>query len=132
MNTKNNLLLQALKLNTLFSGLSALLMIVTGNWVAEQFSLDSAILIYIVSGCLTVFALLLGNIVRTKNIRTAEIVTIIIADIIWVIASIILIVLFYTKITPIALILVSLVAVIVFVFAVMQIQGFKQYRKVKD
>lgn len=131
MAPNNNLLLQALKLNAVFSGISALLMFIAGNWLAAQFASDSAVPIYVIAGCLAVFALLLTNIVRTAKIRTWEVTCIIIGDIGWVVASIALVVLLYGTITPIALVLVDLVAAAVLFFAIMQIRGLRQYRMLK-
>ncbi len=129
MNPQNNLLLRALKLNALFSGFSALCMLIAGKWLAAQFSLDSATDIYVVAGCLAAFALMLANIVRTKAIRTWEIMSIIIGDIVWVVASVTLVAVFYETITLAAVVLVDLVAIAVLVFAVIQIRGLKQYQK---
>ena len=128
MITDNNLLLRALTLNAIFSGFSALLMFIAGGWLAAQFALGSAIPIYVIAGFLAVFALQLTNIVRTRNIRTWEITSIISGDIAWVVASVAITVLYYQTITPTALILVDVVAVAVLFFAVMQIRGLKQYR----
>lgn len=129
MTPNDKLLLRALKLNAMFSGSSALCMIVADSWLTEQFALHNAIPIYFIAGLLAVFGIQLTNIVRTKKIRTWEVTAIIIADIAWVVASAALLVLFYKTITPTAVVLVDLVAVAVMVFAVMQIRGLKQYRE---
>ncbi len=131
MISDNKLLLRALTVNALFSGFSALLMFIAGGWLAAQFALGSAIPIYVIAGFLAVFALQLTNIVRTKDIRTWEITSIISGDIAWVVASVVITVLYYRTITPTALILVDVVAVVVLFFAIMQIRGLKQYRKLK-
>ena len=127
----NNLLLRALTLNAIFSGFSALLMFIAGGWLADQFALESAIPIYAIAGFLAVFAFQLTVIVRTKNIRTWEITSIIVGDIAWVVASVAIVILYYRMITPAALVLVDLVAVAVLFFAVMQIRGLKRYRKLE-
>jgi len=127
----NNLLLRALTLNAIFSGFSALLMFIAGGWLAAQFALESAIPIYAIAGFLAVFAFQLTVIVRTKNIRTWEITSIIVGDIAWVVASVAIVILYYRMITPAALVLVDLVAVAVLFFAVMQIRGLKRYRKLE-
>ena len=132
MITDNNLLLRALTLNAIFSGFSALLMFIGGGWLTAQFALSSAIPIYVIAGSLAVFALQLTNIVRTKNIRTWEITGIISGDIAWVVTSVVISILYYRTITPTALILVDVVAVAVLFFAVMQIRGLNQYRKMED
>jgi hypothetical protein len=131
MMSDNNLLLRALTLNAIFSGFSALLMFIAGGWLAAQFALESAIPIYAIAGFLAVFAFQLTVIVRTKNIRTWEITSIIVGDIAWVVASVAIVILYYRTITPAALVLVDLVAVAVLFFAVMQIRGLKRYRKLE-
>ncbi len=131
MISDNHLLLRALTLNAMFSGFSALSMFIAGPWLAEQFGLNSVIPIYVVAGFLAVFAIQLGNIVRSKNIRSWEIKSIISGDIAWVIASVAIITLYYQVITPTALILLDIVAVAVLSFAIMQIRGLKLYRKLQ-
>lgn len=124
----NKLLLRALTLNALFSGFSALLMAVSGGWLAEQFALESALPIYAIAGFLAAFALQLGNIVRTQNIRSWEIKGIISGDIAWVVASVAVITLYYQSITTTAVILLDVVAAAVLFFAIQQIRGLKQLR----
>ena len=131
MISDNNLLLRALTVNAIFSGISALLMFIAGGWLAAQFARSSAIPIYVIAGFLAVFALQLTNIVRTRIIRTWEISSIISGDIAWVVASVAITVLYYRTMAPTALILVGVVAVAVLFFAVMQIRGLKQYRKLE-
>ena len=123
------LLLRALKLNALFSGLSALGLFIAGSWLAAQFALERATPVYAVGGGLAVFAVQLVNIVRTKRVRPWEVTGIIVGDIAWVVASAVLLGLFYRTITPAAVMLVDLVAVVVLFFAMMQIRGLQQYRK---
>ncbi len=130
MISNNSLLLRALTLNAGFSGFSALLMFISGGWLAAQFALDSAVPIYAVAGFLTVFAIQLGNIVRTKNIRSWEIKSIISGDIAWVVASVAIITLYHQSITPTGLILLDIAAVAVLFFAVMQIRGLTEYRRI--
>ena len=132
MISNNNLLLRALTLNAAFSGFSALFMFISAPWLAEQFGLESAVPIYVIAGFLAVFALQLGNIVRTKNIRNWEIKSIISGDIAWVVASVAIIIVYYQSITPTALILIDIVAVAVLFFAIMQIRGLKEFRRVAD
>jgi len=131
MTSDNSFLFRALKLNSIFSGFSALCMFIAGNWLAMQFALNSAIPVYVVAGGLIVFAIQLANIVRTKTIRTWEIISIIIGDIAWVVVSIALLVIYYRTITLTGLVLADFVAVVVLIFAVMQIRGLNQYRKLE-
>ncbi len=129
MISNNNRLLRALTLNAMFSGFSALLMFISGTWLAQQFALSSAVPIYGVAGFLAVFALQLANIVRTRTIRTWEITAIISGDIAWVVASIALITLYYQSITAAAVMLVDIVAVAVLFFAIQQIRGLREFRR---
>lgn len=131
MTSDATLLLRALKLNAWFSGLSALGMFVAGSWLAAQFALERATLIYAIGAGLAVFAFQLATIVRTKDVRSREVTGIIAGDIAWVVASAVLLGLFYRTITPAAVVLVDLVAVVVLAFAVMQIRGLKQYRRLE-
>ena len=129
MNSDNKLLLRALTLNAIFSGASALIILIAGGWFVGQFSLGTAVPVYVIAGILAVFAIQLTNIVRTRNIRIWEITGIIVGDIAWVVASVVIVALYYRTFTPTALILVDLVALAVLLFAVMQFRGLRQYRK---
>lgn len=128
MISENNLLLRALTLNAVFSGVSAILMFIAGGWLAEQFALGNPFAVYVIAGGLTVFALQLANIVRTKNIRTWEITSIIGGDIAWVAMSVVIVVLYHRTITTTALVLLDIAAVAVLIFAILQIWGLRQYR----
>jgi len=127
--TDNHLLLRALKLNAVFSGTSALLLLAAAPWVAAQLGLGSATPVYVTAGLLAVFALQLGNIVRTKKIRSLEISAIIIGDLTWVAGSAILVALFYGSLTTVGLVLVDLVAIAVLIFAIQQIRGLRAFRR---
>ena len=129
MISSNNPLLRALTFNAIFSGFSALLMFIAGTWLAAQFGLQDPALIYTLGGFLALFALQLGNIVRTREIRNWEITSIIAADIAWVLGSVAIISLYYQSITAAGLMLMDIVAVAVLWFAVMQIRGLREYRK---
>ena len=129
MISSNNLLLRALTFNAIFSGFSALLMFIAGTWLAEQFGLQGPVIIYVLAGFLALFALQLGNIVRTREIRIWEITSIISGDIAWVLGSVAIISLYYQSITATGLMLMDVVAVAVLFFAIMQIRGLREYRK---
>ena len=122
------LLLRALRLNALFSGSSAVLMLLAGPWIAVQLGLNSATLVYATAGLLAVFALQLGNIVRTRKIRTIEIAGVILGDIAWVVGSVILVALFYSSLTTTGLLLVDFVAVAVLYLAIQQLRGLRAWR----
>ena len=131
MISDNNLLIRALTMNAIFSGFSALFMFVSGGWLAQQFALGSAIPVYAIAGFLAIFAFNLANIVRTRNIRSWEIKSIISGDLAWVAASVAIIILYYQTITPTAVILLDVVAVAVLFFAIQQIRGLKQLRQLQ-
>ena len=125
----SHLLLRALRLNALFSGSSALLLLIAGRWIAVQLGLNSATPVYATAGLLAIFALQLWNIVRTGKIRTIEIAAIIVGDIAWVVGSAILVALFYSSLTTTGLVLVDVVAVAVLYFAIQQIRGLRAWRR---
>ena len=129
MISDNHLLLRALMLNAAFSAFSALILFIAGGWVAEQLGLPSAVQVYAVAGFLAVFALQLGNIVRTRNIRTWEIAGIISGDIAWVVGSVVLVALYFQSITATGLILIDIAALAVLTFAILQIRGLKEFRR---
>ena len=126
--SNTNLLLRALRMNAIFSAASAILLIPAGTWVAAQLGLPNAIPVYVTSGILAVFALQLGNIVRTREIRSWEIASIIGADIAWVAGSLVLVALFYRSMSTAGLLLVDLVAIAVLFFAIQQLRGLKAFR----
>ena len=129
MISDNHLLLRALMLNAAFSAFSALIMFIAGGWIAEQVGLPGAVSVYPLAGLLLLFALQLGNIVRTRNIRTWEIAGIISGDIAWVIGSVVLVTLYYQSITATGLILIDIAALAVLTFAILQIRGLKEFRR---
>ena len=118
-------LLRALRQNALFSGASALLMFLTGGWIAAQMGLSSAVPVYVTAAVLVVFSAQLGQIVRTRRIRSWEIAGIIGGDLTWVIASAILVAVFFDSLTIAGLLLVDLVALAVLFFAIQQLRGLR-------
>jgi len=125
----STLLLRALRLNAFFSASSALLLLLGGPWVAAQLGLASVVPVYVTAGLLAMFALQLGNIVRTREIRAMEIAGIIGGDIAWVAGSVILVALFYPSLTTAGLLLVDAVAIAVLYFAIQQIRGLRALRR---
>jgi hypothetical protein len=121
----NTLLLRALRLNVIFSASSALMLLLAGPWVAAQLGLTSVMPIYVTAVLLGLFALQLGNIVRTRKIHDLEIAGIIFADIAWVLGSVVLGALFYSSLTTAGLVLVDGVAIAVLYLAIQQIRGLK-------
>lgn len=129
MNLDNNLLLRALSMNAVFSATSAILMLLAAGWVAEQVGLPGSANVYAVAVFLLFFAANLWNIVRTRKIRTWEIVSIISGDLLWVAGSIVLGIIYFRSFTTIGALMVDGVALAVLIFAIMQIRGLREYRR---
>ena len=128
MKASNALLMRGLKFNAIFSATSAVAMLLAANWVAEQLGLSRTADVYTLGVFLLLFAAQLGNIVRTGKIRTWEIVTIIVGDLLWVAGSVVLGALYFRSFSTIGAVLVDVVAIAVLVFAIMQIRGLREYR----
>ncbi len=129
MKPGSDLLMRGLKMNAVFSGLSAVVMLLAANWVAEQVGLPGPANVYAVAIFLLFFAAQLGNIVRTQTIRTWEIVAIIIGDLMWVAGSVVLGTLYLQSFSTIGAVLVDVVALAVLIFAVIQMRGLRKYRR---
>ena len=121
--------MRGLKMNAVFSTLSAVAMLPAANWVAEQVGLPGPANVYAVAVFLLFFAAQLGNIVRTRTIRTWEIVAIIVGDLLWVAGSVVLGAMYFRSFSTIGALLVDAVALVVLIFAVMQIRGLREYRR---
>ena len=126
---KEHPLIRALWMNAVFSGVSALCLFAAASWLAPQLGLADATLVYIVAALLTVFAIQLSAIVRSRKIRFLEVAGIIGGDLAWVVASIALVALYYESITTTGLMLIDVVSIAVLTFAVLQIRGLRAYRR---
>ncbi len=129
MKSASELLMRGLKMNAIFSGLSAVAMLLAADWVAEQVGLPGPANVYAVAIFLLFFAAQLGNIVRTLTIRTWEIVAIIVGDLLWVAGSVVLGTLYIQSFSTIGAVMVDVVAIAVLIFAVMQIRGLREYHR---
>jgi hypothetical protein len=129
MKQNSNLLIRGLKMNAVFSALSAAAMLLAADWVARQLGLPGPANVYAVAIFLLIFAAQLGNIVRTGMIRTWEIVAIIVGDLLWVAGSIVLGVLYFRSFSTIGAVLVDIVALAVLIFAIVQIRGLREYQR---
>ena len=126
--SKEHPLIRALQMNAVFSGVSAVCLFAAARWLAAQLGLADATPVYIVAALLTLFAIQLSVIVRSRKIRFLEVARIIGGDIAWVVASIVLVTLYYESITATGLMLIDVVAIAVLTFAVLQIRGLRAYR----
>lgn len=129
MKPASDLLMRGLKLNAIFSALSALAMLLAANWLAGQVGLPGPANVYAVAIFLLFFAAQLGNIVRTGNIRSWEIVGIIVGDLSWVAGSVVLGALYFRSFSTIGTLLVDAAAIAVLIFAIMQIRGLREHRR---
>ena len=126
--TDTHPLLRALRLNAIFSGTSAVFLLVAAPWIAAQLGLPGPLPVYIVGGLLVLFALQLANIVRTGNIRTWEVGGIIAGDLAWVVGTGVLVWMFYSSLTTAGLLMVEFIALAVLTFAILQIRGLRAMR----
>lgn len=124
--TDNHLLIRALRMNALFSSISAIGLLATAPWIAAQLGMTSTVPVYVVGGGLILFALQLWGIVRTRRIRSWEIQGIIGGDVVWVIGSVVLVALFYSQFTITGLLLVDFIALAVLFFAIQQFRGLRR------
>ncbi len=129
MKTSNDLLMRGLTMNAIFSAFSAVTMLLAADWVAAQVGLPGPANVYAIGIFLLFFAAQLGNIVRTGNIRTWEIVAIIVGDLLWVAGSVVLGALYFRSFSMIGAVLVDAVALAILIFAIMQIRGLREYRR---
>ena len=128
MNPDKTPLIRALLHNALFSGASALLLFASAGWIATQLGLGSTMPVYATATALVLFALQLAKIVRTGVIRSWEIAGIIGGDVAWVVASVVLVAIFFDSLTATGLVLVDLVALAVLVFAIRQYRGLRVFQ----
>ncbi len=129
MKTSNDLLMRGLTMNAIFSAFSAVTMLLAADWIAAQVGLPGPANVYAIGIFLLFFAAQLGNIVRTGNIRTWEIVAIIVGDLLWVAGSVVLGALYFRSFSMIGAVLVDAVALAILIFAIMQIRGLRAYRR---
>ena len=128
MKSDKHPLIRALRLNALFSGASALVLFAAAGWVAAQLGLGDTLPIYATAVVLVLFALMLANIVRSGVIRSWEIGAIIAGDVAWVLASVVLVAIYYESLTTTGLILVDAVALAVLFFAIQQYRGLRVFQ----
>ena len=121
-------LLGALRANAIFSAISAVLLVLTAPWVAQQLGLTAALPVYLAGALLVIFAARLGSIVRSARIRAWEVTGIIAGDLVWVVASVVLVALYYESLTLTGLLLVDAVAVAVLYFAIRQLLALRALR----
>ncbi len=121
--------MRGLTMNAIFSAFSAVTMLLAADWVAAQVGLPGPANVYAIGIFLLFFAAQLGNIVRTGNIRTWEIVAIIVGDLLWVAGSVVLGALYFRSFSMIGAVLVDAVALAILIFAIMQIRGLREYRR---
>lgn len=125
---QSNLLIKALAANAAFSGFSAITLILFSGWIASQLGLPDTTPVVITGVALALFALQLAAIAKSRRVKTWEILSIIVGDLIWVVASVVLGIIYIDQLTTIGQVLVFGVALVVLVFAECQGIGLKRWR----
>lgn len=122
-------LFRALTANALFSGLSALTLLMAPAMVAGWLGSGQTGLLLVIGGGLLLFALRLGMLVRNGEAAVTEVWTIIAGDLGWVAGSALLILLALGRGTPTlstaGIMLIGVIGTVVLLFALWQYRALK-------
>ena len=119
-----NKLQKALKVNTLFSSISGIIMILLNHQIANLFGTTNNTIFWIVGLILIYFAITIWYEIRKQ--RRLAVLWIIIQDYAWVIGSLILIVINPFQITQIGNLIIGIIALIVLYMGITQMIGLKK------
>jgi hypothetical protein len=120
---------QILQVNALSTAASALAMLATRGTLYRLFGADSPVLFDVLAAGLLIYAGALVAVARGPLVGRTALMAFTLADGVWVVASAIVLLLFWTELTPLARILVIAAAIVVDVFAMLQFRaagGFSQ------
>ena len=120
---------QILQLNAVSTAASAVGMLAARGALHRLFGLDSPVLLDVIAIGLLVYAGALVAVARAPMVGRRALMAFTFADGVWVVASAIVLLLFWTELTPLARILVIAAAIVVDVFAMLQFRaagGFSQ------
>ena len=109
-----------LELNALSTAACAVAMLATRGTLHSLFGLDTAIVLDVVAAGLLAYAGALVLAARRQPVSREALIVFTVADIVWVVASAIVLVLFWGQLAPLARVLVIAVAAVVEVFAALQ------------
>ena len=114
---------QILQLNALSTAASAVGMLAARGALYRFFGLDSPVLLDVIAIGLLVYAGALVAVARAPTVGRRALMAFTFADGVWVVASAIVLLLFWTELTPLARILVIAAAIVVDVFAMLQFRA---------
>ena len=114
---------QILQLNALSTAASAVGMLAARGGLYRLFGLDSPVLLDVIAIDLLVYAGALVAVARAPMVGRRALMAFTFADGVWVLASAIVLLLFWTELTPLARILVIAAAIVVDLFAMLQFRA---------
>jgi len=124
----DSLLRRALLGNTLFSGLSGLIAVIAAGPLAAYIGLPSPIILIVLGIGLMGYAVGLYRMATRQSLSRADALFAVVADIAWVIASFILLLIGWPPFTTAGKWLVVIIADIVAVFAILQFIGLRRLK----
>ena len=113
-------LIRTLKLNALFTSTSAILLIVFNRELMPLLSISVAWLLPVIGGLLLLYALDLFTTARKKETPLSKAYYFIIGDLAWVVASILLLTIYFEDFSSLGILLIDMVAIIVGIFGILQ------------
>ncbi|SHK27275.1 hypothetical protein SAMN04488007_2590 [Maribacter aquivivus] len=119
-----NKLQNALKANAIFSSISGILLIIFNSKIAALFGTDNTTIFWVVGLVLLYFTITIWY--ETKKQRRLAVQWIIIQDILWVAASLMMILLNPFDITPTGNLIIGIIAAIVLFMAINQTKALNQ------
>src|SRR4029453_17942187 len=123
---------QILQLNALSTAASAVGMLAARGVLYRLFGLDSPVLFDVIAIGLLVYAGALVAVARAPMVGRRALMAFTFADGVWVVASAIVLLLFWTELTPLARILVIAAAIVVDAFAMLQCRAGGGFRGVSQ
>ena len=117
-----------LELNALSTAACAIGMLATRGTLHSLFGLDTAILLDAIAAGLLAYAGALGLAARRQPVSRETLIVFTVADILWVVASAIVLVLFWGQLAPLARALVIATAIVVELFAALQFRAAGRVR----
>ena len=123
---------QILQLNALSTAASAVGMLAARGALYRFFGLDSPVLLDVIAIGLLVYAGALVAVARAPMVGRRALMAFTFADGVWVVASAIVLLLFWTELTPLARILVIAAAIVVDAFAMLQFRAAGGFRGVSQ
>ena len=124
--TKSNLLRRTLQANAIFSGFSGAAMSVAPGLLAAFLGIDTPLILVVIGVSLILYALALFQVSLQEPLNRTFIITAIVLDTIWVVASWVILLTGLVSFTPAGWWVVAIVADIVTVFAVAQFVGLRR------